>query len=398
MVTDLSDLEAHNPNSATNDSLWETNYLADTDDEIDSSNAAMNTTMQQGSNQATNNQHQLWNPPEGSNVKLVELEEGLCGLTNAELVFMDWETSCSSYQRVVRGDFPSYDFGVIYAESPETNMAKTSPEVPKFSNFEVGESSGTTPNNEDTKVIGGTLTCMMPREDQHENISSHNFTNWYGDNIVGNMELNIYMGELSPQLAILTLLSFCCKTQRPAFLLNHLQGLIQQFMQENGLSVRQPSDPRIHSIAALPNQHAGPKVIMYDSSSSFNKLQNQKPKKSSPKRQRCEEAHVMSSPRRRRIDQHQWIPGTKTQWVSYNQAEDLSTVIATLQCSGIENNELIIRIIIPDNPSQHREPNFSWNRPTSQQSQTSLMLSHILHLLSNLGLSEVAHERPPKQP
>lgn len=49
MVTDLSDLEAHNPNSATNDSLWETNYLADTDDEIDSSNAAVNTTMQQGS-------------------------------------------------------------------------------------------------------------------------------------------------------------------------------------------------------------------------------------------------------------------------------------------------------------------------------------------------------------
>ena len=239
-----------------------------------------------------------------------------------------------------------------------------------------------------THKLLDTLTSMMPKEDQHENISSHNFIDRYGDNTVRNMELNIYIGEPSPQLAILTLLSFCCKTQRPAFLLNHLQGL----------SVRQPSDPRIHSIAALPNQHAGPKVIMYDSRSSFNKLQNQKPKKSSPKRQRCEEVHVMSSPRRRRIDQHQWIPGTKTQWVSYNQAEDLSTVIATLQCSSIENNELIIRIIIPDNPSQHREPNFSWNRPTSQQSQTSLMLSHILHLLSNLGLSEVAHERPSKQP
>ena len=136
-------------------------------------------------------------------------------------------------------------------------------------------------------------------------------------------------------------------------------------MQENGLSMRQPSDPRIHSIAALPNQHANTEVMMHDSSSSFNKLQNQKPKKSSPKRQRCEEAHVMSSPRRRRIDQHQWIPGTKTQWVSYNQAEDLSTVIAALQFSGIENNELKIRIRILDNPSQHREPNFSWNRPTS---------------------------------
>ena len=122
---------------------------------------------------------------------------------------------------------------------------------------------------------------------------------------------------------------------------------------------------------------------------------DQKPKKSSPKRQRCEEAHVMSSPCRRRIDQHQWIPGTKTLWVSYNQAEDLSTVIATLQCSGIE---LIIRIRIPDNPSQHKEPNFSWNKPTSQQPQTSLMLSQILHLLSNLGLSEAAHERPLKQP
>ena len=105
MVTNLSDLEAHNPNSPTNDSLCETNYIADIDDKIDSSNAALNTTMQQVSNQATNNQHQLWDPPKGSNVKLVELKEGLCGLTNAELVFMDWETSYSSYQRAVKGEF-----------------------------------------------------------------------------------------------------------------------------------------------------------------------------------------------------------------------------------------------------------------------------------------------------
>ena len=105
MVTYLSDLEAYNPNSPTNDSLWETNFLADTDEEIDSSNVALNTTMQQVSNQATNNPHQLWDPPKGSNVKLVELKEGLCGLTNAELVFMDWETSYSSYQRAVKGEF-----------------------------------------------------------------------------------------------------------------------------------------------------------------------------------------------------------------------------------------------------------------------------------------------------
>ena len=141
-----------------------------------------------------------------------------------------------------------------------------------------------------THKLLDTLTSMMPKEDQHENISSHNFIDRYGDNTVRNMELNIYIGEPSPQLAILTLLSFCCNTQKPAFLLNHLQGLIQQFMQENGLSVRQPIDPRIHSIAALPNQHANTEVMMHDSSSSFNKLQNQKPKKSSPKRQRCDEA------------------------------------------------------------------------------------------------------------
>ena len=84
--------------------------------------------------------------------------------------------------------------------------------MPEFSNFEVGESSGTTHDNEETQVIGGILTSMMPREDQHENISSHNFTGQYGDNTVGNMELNIYIWELSPQLAISTLLSFCCKT------------------------------------------------------------------------------------------------------------------------------------------------------------------------------------------
>nr|POE58404.1 g-type lectin s-receptor-like serine/threonine-protein kinase [Quercus suber] len=50
VVRDLSDLEAHNPNSPANDSLWDTNFLDDTDEGIDPSNAAANTTMQQASN------------------------------------------------------------------------------------------------------------------------------------------------------------------------------------------------------------------------------------------------------------------------------------------------------------------------------------------------------------
>ncbi|KAK9998292.1 hypothetical protein SO802_017895 [Lithocarpus litseifolius] len=148
MVKDLSDLEGHNPHSPTNDSLWEANFLVDTDEEIDPSNAAVNTTMQQTSDQATNRQNQSWDPPK---------------------------------------------------ESPDTNMAKTLPEVPKFSNFEIGESSGTTHDNEDTQVIGGTLISMMPGEAHHENISSHNLTGQYGHNIVGNMELSTHIWELSPQ-------------------------------------------------------------------------------------------------------------------------------------------------------------------------------------------------------
>nr|POE58402.1 hypothetical protein CFP56_08935 [Quercus suber] len=183
---------------------------------------------------------------------------------------MDWEASCSSYQRALREEFSSYDFGVIYAESPENNLAESLPEVQKFSNFEVGESSGTTHDDEDTQVIGGTLTSMMPREAQPENISSHNFTGQYGNNTVGNVELNTHIWELSPQLATSTLLSLCCKTQRSAFLLKHLQGLMQQFMQVNGLSVRQLRDPRIHSVAALSNQHTSTEVMMHDSNSSFN--------------------------------------------------------------------------------------------------------------------------------
>ena len=95
LVRDLSDLEAHNPYSPTNDSLWETNILADTDDENNPPNVAFNTTTQQTSDQTTNRQNQSWDPPGGSNIKLVELEEGLCGLTNVELIFMDWEASCS---------------------------------------------------------------------------------------------------------------------------------------------------------------------------------------------------------------------------------------------------------------------------------------------------------------
>ena len=78
---------------------------------------------------------------------------------------------------------------------------------------------------------------------------------------------------------------------------------------------------------------------------------DQKPKKSSPKRQKCDEAQVISSPRQRRINKHQWIPSTETQMDFYNHAKAMSTMIVALQCSGIENNELIIRIGIPNNPS-----------------------------------------------
>ena len=81
---------------------------------------------------------------------------------------------------------------MIYVESPEVTMAETLLEVPKFLNFEIGESSGITHDNEDTQVIGGTLTRMMPREAQHENISTHNFTCQYGDNNVGNLELSTH--------------------------------------------------------------------------------------------------------------------------------------------------------------------------------------------------------------
>lgn len=111
---------------------------------------------------------------------------------------MDWEASYSSYQRAIREEFSSYDFRLIYAENSETYMAETLLEVPKFSNFEIGESSGTTHDNEDTQVIGGTLTSMMPREDQHENISSYFLTSQYGDSIVGNMEHSTHIWELSP--------------------------------------------------------------------------------------------------------------------------------------------------------------------------------------------------------
>ena len=63
-------------------------------------------------------------------------------------------------------------------------------------------------------------------------------------------------------------------------------------MQLNGLSMRQLSDPKIHSIAALSNQHASIEVMMYDLNLSFNKLQNQQPRKPLPEWQRCYEAHA----------------------------------------------------------------------------------------------------------
>ena len=214
----------------------------------------------------------------------MEVEEGLCGLTNAELVFMDWEASYSSYQRAIGEEFSSFDFGVIFAESLEVTMVETLPEESKFSNFEIGESGGTTHDNKDLQVIGGTLTRMIPREAQYENKSmNHNLTCQHVDNIVGNLEFSTHTWEISPQLAVSILLSLCYKTQSPTSLLNHLQGLTQSFMQLNGLSMRQLNDPKIHYDAALSNQHASTEVMFYDPNLSFNKLQYQQPKKPSPK-------------------------------------------------------------------------------------------------------------------
>ena len=199
MVRDLSDLKAHNPHSLTNDSLQETNILADTYDENDPPNAAFNTTTQLTSNQTNNRQYQSWDPPEGSNIRLVEVEEDLCGLTNAKLVFMDWETSYSSYQRAIGEEFSSFDFGVIFAESLEVTMVETLLEESKFSNFEIGESSGTAHDNKDLQVIGGTLTRMIPKEAQYENKSmNHNLTCQHVDNTVGNLEFSTHTWEISP--------------------------------------------------------------------------------------------------------------------------------------------------------------------------------------------------------
>ena len=97
---------------------------------------------------------------------------------------------------------------------------------------------------------------------------------------------------------------------------------------------------------------------MYNPKLSFNKLQYQRPKKSSPNRQRCDEVQGTSSPCRRRINHYQGISSIETQGEFYNQAEAVSNVVESLQHIGIENIEFIIRIKIPDIPSQHREPNF----------------------------------------
>ena len=37
------------------------------------------------------NQSEFWMPPEGSNLRFVDVEEGFSGWTNTEIVSMDWE-------------------------------------------------------------------------------------------------------------------------------------------------------------------------------------------------------------------------------------------------------------------------------------------------------------------
>lgn len=98
--------------------------------------------------------------------------------------------------------------------------------------------------------------------------------------------------------------------------------------------------------------------MLYDPKLSFDKPQYQLPKKSSPKWQRCDEVQGTSRPYWRRINHHWGISGIETQGEFYNQAKAVSNVVKSLQHIGIENNEFIIRIRIPDNPSQHREPSF----------------------------------------
>lgn len=67
---------------------------------------------------------------------------------------MDWEASGSSYKRAIGEELSSFDFGAIFTENPEVTMAEMLSDEPQFSNFEIGESSGTSHEKEESQVIG----------------------------------------------------------------------------------------------------------------------------------------------------------------------------------------------------------------------------------------------------
>ena len=89
VVTNLDDLEVHqpganhiNPNSTTNDSLWENNMFMESDNDLDPPNTPIT------SNQII--QSEYWMPPKGSTLRFVDVDEGYRGWTNADIISMEW--------------------------------------------------------------------------------------------------------------------------------------------------------------------------------------------------------------------------------------------------------------------------------------------------------------------
>nr|POE90449.1 hypothetical protein CFP56_43123 [Quercus suber] len=85
-------------------------------------------------------QSECWVPPEGSNLRFVEVEEGYTGWTNANIINMDWEPAAPC--NMDWDDCQNFCVELFLVNNPEAYEDSSEPSWNGHSHFHVGESSG----------------------------------------------------------------------------------------------------------------------------------------------------------------------------------------------------------------------------------------------------------------
>ena len=321
VVTNLDDLEVHqpranhiNPNSPTNDSLWENNMFMESDNDLDPPNipTILNQIIQS----------EYWMPSEGSTLRFVDVDEGYRGWTNADIISMEWEPDAQCSMDC--DDYQNFNIELFLVDNPEAYEDSSEPRWHGHSHFHVGESSGTATNMDEIQITTGILTRLEQAVPQETNWNQE-IPNWQiTHSRLQQLESDVNRSFVNPILMGIELMVYLSKSQSPGCILNSVQLLSQYTIQSMSLFLQQLVLPwlyDIHSTQNSPSSNPITNSLLGNLKSSaveditpgrtdfmegLDLLPTQadiESRPTSPKRQRDEEDEETSKVNRRRLNQ-----------------------------------------------------------------------------------------------